>query len=112
MVDLKATNAALAMIWDPDTAAKAHAAGMNGIIDVAIGGSRPDIGGPPVEVSVRVAGLSDGQFHCTGPMFKGMNIRLGPCALLHITEGGAIFTSWSVRTLPECRPDVFLASGS
>ncbi len=84
--------ALIGMIWDPKTAAQAHAAGVGGEIDAQIGGQFPESGGPAIPVRARVEELSDGIFTCTGPMFGGLTAHLGPMARLRVRQRGADIT--------------------
>lgn len=79
-----AERAVIGMLWDPETAAKAHAAGLGARFDAAIGGQFSEFNPGPYKVSARVVALSDGQFKCSGPMFGGTKARLGPMAALHL----------------------------
>ena len=79
-----AERAVIGMLWDPETAAKAHAAGLGAKFDAAIGGQFSEFSPGPYKVSARVVALSDGQFICSGPMFGGATARLGPMAALHL----------------------------
>lgn len=88
LIKLKARKAALAMLWDPETAARAHEVGVGGSFDASIGGRFPQLGCRPVAANVRVEALSDGSFMCTGPMYGGAHAELGPMATLLIEENG------------------------
>ncbi len=83
-----ARDACIGMIWDPATAAAAHAAGEGARLEAAIGGRFPAIGGPPVPVTADVERLSDGSFRFTGPMYGGATAHLGPMACLRVRQGG------------------------
>jgi microcystin degradation protein MlrC len=89
LVQGKARKAVLGILWDPETAARAHAAGQDAEIDVAIGGRYPQLGCQPCKVRVRVENLSGGIFTATGPMYGGATANLGPCALLHILDANS-----------------------
>ena len=89
LVEGGARKAALGILWDPETAAQAHAAGQGAEIDVAIGGRYPELGCRPFQARVRVENLSDGTFTATGPMYGGATAHLGPCTLLHIMDEGS-----------------------
>jgi len=82
----------IGMIWDPKTAAQAHAAGVGAMIDATVGGQFPETGGPAIALPARVEQISDGQFLCTGPMFGGIHANLGPCARLRVRQNGADIT--------------------
>lgn len=83
-----ATDACIGMIWDPETAKQAHAAGAGATIEASIGGSYPDSGGPAVKVTAEVERLSDGQFTFTGPFYGGAHAHLGLMACLRVRQGG------------------------
>jgi microcystin degradation protein MlrC len=87
LLDAGATDACIGMIWDPECAAQAHAAGKDAAIEVSIGGKFPEIGGPPVRVTATVERLSDGHFTFTGPMYGGATANLGPMACLRVRNG-------------------------
>jgi microcystin degradation protein MlrC len=86
LVDGGARNAIIGMLWDPETAATAHAAGLGAEIDVAIGGKFPQLGTGPFRARVNVEALSDGKFTFTGPMYGGAQASLGPMAALKILD--------------------------
>ena len=89
-------DAVLSMLYDPQTAAQAHAAGEGAEIDVAIGGAF-DVYSDPLKVKVRVERLSDGVFDFTGPMFGGATAHLGPVARLKIIGTGVTVVVGSRR---------------
>ncbi len=81
-----ARKAVLGILWDPQTAAAAHAAGEGAEYDAAIGGRFPELGCTPLKARVRVERLTNGTFTATGPMYGGATANLGPCAALHILD--------------------------
>lgn len=83
MLDEGAHGAALSMLWDPDTAARAHAAGAGAQIAVSLGGRFPEIGGPAIEIGAVVEYLGDGVIPLGGPVLTG-TARLGPMACLRL----------------------------
>jgi microcystin degradation protein MlrC len=87
LLDEGAAAACIGMIWDPDSAAQAHAAGDGATIEAGIGGRFPELGGPPVRVRAEVECLSDGHFTFTGSMYGGATANLGPMACLRVREG-------------------------
>lgn len=89
LLDENAQGAALAMFWDPDTAAQAHQAGEGAEIAVSLGGRFADIGGPAIETRAVVERLGDGVVHFTGPMFGGSIGQLGPMVCLKIVHDQA-----------------------
>ena len=84
LLDAGATDAALALFWDPAAAAAAHAAGEGATLDLALGGSHPATGGPARPVRAVVERLSDGRFAFSGPMYRGATADLGPMACLRV----------------------------
>jgi len=88
LIDQRAQNAVLALLWDPATADRVHAEGVGGELTLALGGRYGDPGGPLVS-RVRVEALSDGNIPCQGAMLGGVTVALGPTALLRVLDGGA-----------------------
>jgi len=70
------------VIWDPDAAAKAHAAGEGASVDMALGARTRFPGETPLVGRYRVERLGDGRFTGTGPFYRGGRFELGPMALL------------------------------
>jgi microcystin degradation protein MlrC len=77
----------LAILYDPQAAAAAHAAGEGAEIAVALGG-RSGGGDTPFQTKVRVERLGDGAFTATGPFYAGSRMKLGPMALLAVSGSG------------------------
>lgn len=98
--DAGAQRAVIGMLWDPDTAQQAHAAGTGAEFDAAVGGRFPELGTGPFNARVRVEALSDGQFEFTGPMYGGAQAHLGPMAALKVLDQASDVTVVisSVRT--------------
>ena len=84
LVRLDAQDAVLALVYDPDVAGQAHAAGQGAEIDVELGGKSGFPGVAPYAGRFTVESLGDGGFTGTGPMFKGVHYQLGAMALLGI----------------------------
>ncbi len=74
--------AAAGVFHDPDTAARAHAAGLDSTLEFAIGGKCGFPGEQPLIGRFRVAALGDGRFTGTGPFYHGARMALGPMACL------------------------------
>ncbi len=77
-------DAALAVMWDPTSAAAAHAAGQGATITLDLGGKSGAPGQRPFHGSFVVESLGNGEFMGTGPMYGGAQMKLGPMALLRI----------------------------
>jgi len=74
-------DALIGIFTDPETADRAHAAGVGGTFTARIGGKLFP-GDEPVEVEATVLALGDGAFKGTGPMWGGANFQMGNMALL------------------------------
>ena len=79
---------ALGLMYDPEAARRAHAAGVGGEVELALGTAVPTFTGQPSDPPVRgrytVRALSDGRVTLKGPMMTGVSVNLGPCAALEI----------------------------
>ncbi len=84
LVRAKVPDAALAVMWDPASAAAAHAAGRGATITLDLGGKSGAPGQQPFHGSFVVEALGTGEFIGTGPMYGGAHMKLGPMALLRI----------------------------
>jgi microcystin degradation protein MlrC len=76
--------AVVGILYDPETAAQAHAAGVGSTIPARIGGKTDNLHGAPVETNAYVRALCDGHFIHRGPMRRGLPGEFGPMALLVI----------------------------
>jgi microcystin degradation protein MlrC len=72
------------VIWDPDAAATAHAAGEGAEVELALGARTAFPGETPLVGRYRVDRLGDGRFTGTGPFYRGGRFELGRMALLSI----------------------------
>ncbi len=75
------------MLFDEDSAKRAHAVGVGGSFDASLGKSVPTFSGPsdaPVTRRVAVRHLSDGTCTLKGPMMTGLAMNLGPSACLDV----------------------------
>ena len=79
-----AEDAALAILYDPEAAAAAHAAGEGTEITLALGAKSRFPGQRPLHAGYRVERLGDGRCDGTGPFYKGARMQLGPMALLRL----------------------------
>ncbi len=78
-------DAALAVIYDPETVKQAIEAGVGSQIEVMLGGKlAPEITGGPLQCKAIVKNITDGRTVNTGPMNKGVVMTFGDCALLQI----------------------------
>lgn len=79
-----AEGAVLAILWDPEVAARAHDVGEGALMTASLGAKSGVAESSPVEGEFKVLKLGDGKFTGTGPMWRGARIDLGPMALLEI----------------------------
>lgn len=82
------------LLCDPDSAARAHAAGMDATIELALGARTGTAGETPLRARFHVRGLGDGRFTGTGPFYRGGRFELGPMALL---EAGGVHIAVASR---------------
>jgi microcystin degradation protein MlrC len=82
LIEQKAADAVLGMLIDPESAQRAHDAGQGSTLVFSLGGLSRIPGDAPLKGEFTVERLGDGRFTCTGPMFKGFRMTLGPMALL------------------------------
>ena len=84
LIDADFEGGAAGVLYDPQTVAQAHEAGVGATISVQLGGKTDDLHGSPVEADAHVRVLSDGQFNYRGPMMQGVRDNLGLTATLVI----------------------------
>ena len=70
------------VLYDPETVAQAHAAGVGKTIAARIGGKTDDRHGAPLETPAYVRTLGDGRYIHRGPMNRGLAGDFGPMAVL------------------------------
>lgn len=78
----RARDAVIGLLIDPASAARAHEAGQGATVEFSLGEISGVPGHVPLTGRFTVERLGDGQFTCTGPMFRGFRMHLGPMALL------------------------------
>ncbi|MGR3913033.1 MAG: M81 family metallopeptidase [Gammaproteobacteria bacterium] len=96
-----AAGALVGLINDAQAAKRAHAAGRDAEIDIALGGTSGVKDSRPFEAKFRVLNLSDGQFQATGPMLAGARIDLGPVALLETGGVRVVVASKAVQAMDQ-----------
>ncbi|WP_211824300.1 M81 family metallopeptidase [Kistimonas asteriae] len=76
----------VAAVWDPKAVARMQAAGVNAEVALSLGGNTdmPAIqqSGQPLQVQGKVINLTDGRFRIDGPMYHGLEVCMGPTAVL------------------------------
>jgi len=91
----RARDAVLGLLIDPASARLAHEAGQGATLDFSLGEISGVPGHTPLRGQFTVERLGDGRFTCTGPMFRGFRMQLGPMALLR--QGGVRVALASVK---------------
>ena len=86
LVRNRASRAAIGMIYDPESALAAHAAGEGATVTLSLGGKSGIPGDAPFEESFLVEKLSDGRFVAPGPFYGGRKMEMGPSAALRIGD--------------------------
>ena len=81
-LELELQDAVILYIVDPEVVEQAHRAGVGQKLTAPVGGKSDPIQGPPVEMTVEVMALSDGDFTYDGPMYAGLTGNMGRSAWL------------------------------
>src|SRR5258705_2338760 len=84
LVRNNAIRAATGVIYDPQSAKAAHAAGVGATVTLALGGKSGIPGDAPYKETFVVENLSDGQFVAHGPYYGCRDMDIGPSADLRI----------------------------
>lgn len=94
---------ALGLLFDPDSASAAHAAGLGARLGLQLGRAVPTWAGtltdPPVACEARVLALHDGTLRLHGPMTAGSTARLGPCACVEVEGVRVLLASAKAQML-------------
>ena len=93
LVRNQAHRAALGVIYDPESARAAHAAGVGATVRLKLGGKSGIPGDAPYEETFVVEKLSDGNFIAPGPYFGGREMEMGPSACLRIGDVRVVVAS-------------------
>jgi microcystin degradation protein MlrC len=97
LIAARAPDAVLGLLIDPASARQAHDIGAGAVGSFALGAISGVAGHEPVAGRFAVERLGDGRFTCTGPMFKGFRMSLGPMALLREEKSGVRVILASVK---------------
>jgi microcystin degradation protein MlrC len=93
LVRNNATKAAIGVIYDPQSARAAHAAGVGATVTLALGGKSGIAGDAPYKESFVIEQLSDGKFVAPGPYYGGRDMDMGPSARLRIGDVRVVVSS-------------------
>ena len=98
LLDAKAKDVAVAVIYDPETVLAAEKAGVGSVFQVSLGGKIvPEITGGPLCCEAYVRAITDGSVLLRGPMRRGSIRNFGKCALLQIEGISVIVSSYRVQ---------------
>lgn len=98
LIDMKAKDVAVAVMYDPETVEQAIAAGVGATISVELGGKTvPEITGGPIHCDAYVKAITDGRFKNKGPMGRGDIAAFGNCVLLLIDDILVIVCSYHTQ---------------
>src|SRR5882757_7712021 len=97
LVRNKATRAATGVIFDPQSAKAAHAAGVGATVALTLGGKSGIPGDAPYAETFVVEKLSDGKFVAPGPYFGGRDMDMGPSAALRIGDVRVVVSSYKAQ---------------
>lgn len=94
---------AAGLLFDPDSALAAHAAGVGARLNLRIGRAVPTWNGtltdPPLSCEATVTALHDGNLRLQGPMTAGSTARLGPCACIEVEGVRVLLASAKAQML-------------
>jgi microcystin degradation protein MlrC len=93
LVRNNASRAATGVIYDPQSAKAAHAAGVGAAVTLALGGKSGIPGDAPYKETFVVENLSDGKFVAPGPYYGGRDMDMGPSASLRIGDVRVVVSS-------------------
>jgi microcystin degradation protein MlrC len=90
LIGQRAEDAVLGLLIDPESAKRAHEVGAGRAARFSLGEISGVPGMMPLDGEFAVERVGDGHFTCTGPMFKGFRMNLGPMALLRSREAPGV----------------------
>jgi len=102
-----AKDAVLGLLVDKDAAQRAHEAGQGRTLAFSLGGKSGIENDSPLQGEFAVERLGDGRFTCTGPMFKGFRMQLGPMALLRSRAAPGVRVALASRKAQAADQEMF-----
>lgn len=107
LVRARADGALLGLLIDAEAARRAHEAGEGATLALSLGGRSRVPGDYPFEGEFSVERLADGRFTCTGPMFRGFRMQLGPMALLRCRAAPGVRVAVASRKVQAADREMF-----
>jgi microcystin degradation protein MlrC len=86
-------SAATGVIYDPESARVAHAAGVGASVTLSLGGKSGIPGDEPYTETFIIENLSDGRLIAPGPFYGGREMEMGPSAALRIGDVRVVVSS-------------------
>ncbi|HMM90765.1 M81 family metallopeptidase [Bradyrhizobium sp.] len=90
-------SAATGVIYDPEAARAAHAAGLGATVTLDLGGKSGIPGDQPYKETFIVENLSDGKFVAAGPYYGGRDMDMGLSACLRIGDVRVVVGSYKAQ---------------
>jgi microcystin degradation protein MlrC len=84
LLDQNVEGAAVALVADPESVKRCISAGLSAEIELSLGGKTDLLHGPPLACTARVELIADGSYVNSGPMMAGLEVDLGPSAVIAI----------------------------
>jgi len=97
LIERDPRDAVLGLLIDRASAKQAHEVGVGRSSAFRLGETSGVPGHAPLEGEFEVTALADGKFTCTGPMFKGFRMELGPMAVLRKGNVRVVLASKKVQ---------------
>lgn len=88
-------NACVGSVRDPDAVQRCMAAGPGATIDLEIGGHTDHLHGAPLAITAEVRSLSTGRYVNAGPMHAGVEVNLGPTAVVRTNGIDILLTTYA-----------------
>jgi microcystin degradation protein MlrC len=88
---------AIGVIYDPESASAAHAAGVGATVKLDLGGKSGISGDTPYRETYVVEKLSDGKFVAAGPYYRGRDMEMGLSACLRIGDVRVVVSSYKAQ---------------
>ena len=107
LVRQRALDATLGLLIDPEAAQRAHEVGLSFASSFRLGGRSNIPGDSPFDGEFTVERLGEGKFTCTGPMFKGFRMNLGPMALLRSKAAPGVRVALASRKCQAADKEMF-----
>ena len=106
----RVAGSAVAPVVDPEVVALAQVAGVGATIELDLGGKLDRLHGDPLPCTATVLALTEGRYVNSGPMMTGLQVDMGPTAVLAIGEPPVRVVATSKPEAP-IDPAVFTSNG-